>query len=78
MGAVLGHQRVGVYANSKTIDWALQDGLGTYLLAAQLGVAEAATLPAADLHQVEIDKREAAASASTSTTSSSPGLGQWD
>jgi hypothetical protein len=24
--AVLGHQRVGVYANSKTIDWALQDG----------------------------------------------------
>ena len=28
---VLGHQRVGVYANSKTIDWALQDGLGSYL-----------------------------------------------
>ena len=26
--AVLGHQRVGVYGNSKTIDWALQDGLG--------------------------------------------------
>ena len=28
--SVLGHQRVGVYANSKTIDWALQDGLGSY------------------------------------------------
>ncbi len=37
--AVLGHQRVGVYANSKTIEWALQDGLGVLLLAAQLGIA---------------------------------------
>ena len=26
--AVLGHQRTGVYANSKTIEWAIQDGLG--------------------------------------------------
>ena len=33
---MLGHQRVGVYANCKTIDWALQDGLGLYLWA-QLG-----------------------------------------
>ena len=28
--AVLGHQRVGVYANARTIDWALQDGLGSF------------------------------------------------
>ena len=28
--SVLGHQRVGVYANSKTIEWAVQDGLGSY------------------------------------------------
>ncbi|WP_396936831.1 DUF1906 domain-containing protein, partial [Mycolicibacterium sp.] len=27
--SVLGHQRVGVYANSKTIEWAVQDGLGS-------------------------------------------------
>ena len=27
--SVVGHQRTGVYANSKTIDWALQDGLGS-------------------------------------------------
>ena len=42
---VLGRQRVGVYANSKTIEWALQDGLGLVLLAAQLGLARAGRTP---------------------------------
>jgi Domain of unknown function (DUF1906) len=28
--SVVGHQRTGVYANSKTIDWALHDGLGRH------------------------------------------------
>ena len=73
--AVLGHQRVGVYANAKTIDWALQDGPGRLLLAAQLGSPKGFTHPAAHLHQVEIDKRNVGASASTSTTFSSPGSG---
>ena len=37
--AVLGHQRVGIYANSKTIEWAAAGGAGRLLLAAQLGIA---------------------------------------
>jgi hypothetical protein len=28
--SVVGHQRTGVYGNSKTIEWALHDGLGSY------------------------------------------------
>jgi hypothetical protein len=27
---VIGRERLGVYGNSKTIDWALQDGLGSW------------------------------------------------
>jgi len=30
VGSGAGPSAVGVYANSKTIEWALQDGLGTY------------------------------------------------
>ena len=55
--AVLGHQRVGVYANSKTIDWALQDGLGSYFWQHNWGSPQGFAHPAAHLHQVEIDKR---------------------
>ena len=55
--AVLGHQRVGVYANSKTIEWALQDGLGTYFWQHNWGSPGKVAHPAAHVHQVEIDKR---------------------
>ena len=55
--SVLGHQRVGVYANSKTIDWALQDGLGSWFWQHNWGSPKGFTHPAAHLHQVEIDKR---------------------
>ena len=56
--AVLGHQRVGVYANSKTIDWALQDGLGSYFWQHNWGSPKGFVHPAAHLHQVEIDKQQ--------------------
>lgn len=58
--AVLGHQRVGVYANSKTIEWALQDGLGSYYWQHNWGSPGKVAHPAAHVHQVEIDSRKVA------------------
>ena len=55
--SVIGHQRTGVYANSKTIDWALHDGLGSYFWQHNWGSPKGYAHPAANLHQVEIDKR---------------------
>ena len=55
--SVIGHQRTGVYANSKTIDWAVHDGLGAYFWQHNWGSPKGYTHPAAHLHQVEIDKR---------------------
>ena len=70
--SVLGRQRTGVYANSKTIEWALQDGIGAYYWQHNWGSPGRTAHPAAHLHQVEIDARTVAASGWTSTTSSSP------
>jgi hypothetical protein len=55
--SMLGRQRVGVYANAKTIDWALQDGLSSYFGQRDWGSPHGYTHPAANLHQVETDKR---------------------
>ena len=55
--SVVGHQRTGVYANSKTIDWAVHDGLGAYFWQHNWGSPKGYAHPAAHLHQVEIDKR---------------------
>ena len=49
-----------MYANSKTIDWALQDGLGSWFWQHNWGSPQGYTHPAAHLHQVEIDKRKVA------------------
>jgi hypothetical protein len=76
--AVLGHQRVGVYANSKTIDWALQDGLGSYFWQHNWGSPKGYTHPAANLHQVEIDKRSVAGVGVDLNTIMKPNFGQWD
>src|ERR1700677_65836 len=51
--SVVGHQRTGVYRNSKTIEWALHDGLGSYFWQHNWGSPGGRT----HLHQVEIDKR---------------------
>jgi hypothetical protein len=49
--AVIGHQRVGVYGNSKTIGWALQDGLVTYFWQHNWGSPKGFTHPAAHLRR---------------------------
>src|SRR5581483_9711895 len=76
--SVLGHQRVGVYANSKTIDWALQDGLGSYFWQHNWGSPPGFTHPAANLHQVEIDKRDVGGVGVDINHIMKPQFGQWD
>jgi Domain of unknown function (DUF1906) len=76
--SVLGHQRVGVYANSKTIDWALQDGLGSYFWQHNWGSPKGYTHPAAHLHQVEIDKRTVGGVGVDVNQILKPRFGQWD
>jgi hypothetical protein len=76
--SVLGHQRVGVYANSKTIDWALHDGLGSYFWQHNWGSPAGYTHPAAHLHQVEIDKRTVGGVGVDINEILKPQFGQWD
>jgi hypothetical protein len=75
--SVLGHQRVGVYANSKTIDWALHDGLGSYFWQHNWGSPGGYTHPAANLHQVEIDKRHVGGVGVDINNIIKPQFGQW-
>jgi Domain of unknown function (DUF1906) len=75
--SVLGHQRVGVYGNSKTIDWALHDGLGSYFWQHNWGSPGGYTHPAANLHQVEIDKRDVGGVGVDINNICKPQFGQW-
>ena len=75
--SVIGHQRLGVYANSKTIDWALQDGLGSYFWQHNWGSPTGVTHPAAQLHQVEIDKRKVGGVGVDVNHILKPEFGQW-
>ncbi|HZC90485.1 MAG TPA: DUF1906 domain-containing protein [Mycobacterium sp.] len=75
--SVVGHQRTGVYGNSKTIDWALQDGLGSYFWQHNWGSPEGRTHPAANLHQVEIDKRNVGGVGADINNMCKPQFGQW-
>jgi Domain of unknown function (DUF1906) len=76
--AVLGHQRVEVYANSKTIDWALHDGLGSYLWQHDWGPPKGYTHPAAHLRQVEIDARSVDGAGVDVNYVRKPRFGRWD
>lgn len=76
--SVLGHQRVGVYANARTIEWALQDGLGSYFWQHNWGTPKGFTHPAANLHQVEIDKRSVGGVGVDVNQILKPRFGQWD
>jgi hypothetical protein len=76
--AVLGHQRTGVYANSKTIEWASQDGLGSYYWQHNWGSPGKIAHPAAHLHQVEIDKRSVGGIGVDINNILQPRFGQWD
>ena len=75
--SVIGHQRTGVYANSKTIDWALHDGLGSYFWQHNWGSPPGYTHPAANLHQVEIDKRNVGGVGVDINNICKPQFGQW-
>src|ERR1700749_2945679 len=75
--SVIGHQRTGVYGNSKTIEWALHDGLGSYFWQHNWGSPGGRTPPAAHLHQVEIDKRPVGAVGVDINNICKPQFGQW-
>lgn len=56
---VLGKERTGIYCNYRCIDWALEDGLGTYFWQHGWGKPSAdQPHPQAHLLQYEIDKRQ--------------------
>jgi hypothetical protein len=76
--SVLGRQRVGVYANSKTIEWAVQDGIGSYFWQHNWGSPGGVAHPAAHLHQVEIDKRSVGGVGVDINHILKPSFGQWD
>jgi len=76
--SVLGHQRVGIYGNSKTIDWALQDGLGSWFWQHNWGSPRGHVHPAAHLHQFEIDARSVAGVGVDLNNILKPQFGQWD
>lgn len=76
--SVLGRQRTGVYANSKTIEWALQDGIGAYYWQHNWGSPGRAAHPAAHLHQVEIDQRQVGGIGVDVNHILKPSFGQWD
>ena len=75
--SVIGHQRVGVYGNSKVIDWALQDGLGTWFWQHNWGTPKGFVHPAAHLHQFEIDARKVAGVGVDLNNILKPQFGQW-
>lgn len=75
--SVIGHQRTGVYGNSKTIDWALHDGLGSYFWQHNWGSPKGYAHPAANLHQVEIDKRSVGGVGVDINEILKPQFGQW-
>ena len=74
---VIGRQRTGVYGNSKTIDWALQDGLGSWFWQHNWGSPHGYTHPAAHLHQIEIDKRSVGGVGVDINNIMKPQFGQW-
>lgn len=74
--SVIGHDRTGVYANAKTIEWAVQDGLGSLFWQHNWGSAGVAH-PAASLHQVEIDSRKVGSVGVDVNEILTPRFGQW-
>ncbi|MFD6392768.1 DUF1906 domain-containing protein [Nocardia sp. NPDC060259] len=55
--SVLGAELVGIYANTPTIDRALDAGLGSWFWQHNWGTPKGYVHPGAQLHQFEIDKR---------------------
>ena len=76
--SVIGHQRVGIYGNSTTIDWALQDDLGSWFWQHDWGTPQGYIHPEAHLHQFEIDARSVAGVGVDLNDILKPQFGQWD
>ena len=76
--SVLGRQRVGIYGNSKTIEWALQDGVGAWFWQHNWGTPKGVVHPAAHLHQFEIDARTVAGVGVDLNNILKPQFGQLD
>ena len=76
--AVLGHQRVGVYANSKTIDWAFRTASARTSGSTTGDRRRASPTPPRHLHQVEIDKRSVGGVGVDLNHVLKPAFGQWD
>jgi hypothetical protein len=70
-------RRRGRHPLPKTIDWALQDGLGSYFWQHSWGSPKGFTHPAANLHQVEIDKRRVGRVGVDINHIVKPQFGQW-
>ncbi|GFG70206.1 DUF1906 domain-containing protein [Mycolicibacter senuensis] len=75
--SVIGRQRTGVYANSKTIEWAVQDGLGSYFWQHNWGSPGGIAHPTANLHQVEVDARKVGDIGVDINQILTPRFGQW-
>lgn len=75
--SVLGNQRVGVYANSPTIEWARAAGLGSWYWQHNWGTPSGFVHPAANLHQFELDQREVDGVAVDVNAIITPLFGQW-
>lgn len=74
---VIGKPRVGVYGNSKVIEWALQDGIGSWFWQHDWGTPQGFVHPAAHLHQFEIDARKVAGVGVDLNNILKPQFGQW-
>lgn len=76
--SVLGRHRVGRYANSKAIESALQDGLGSWFWQHNWGPPGWGAHPAAHRHQVEVDTRQVAGVRVDINHIHTPRFGRWD
>ncbi|UFS93509.1 DUF1906 domain-containing protein [Nocardia huaxiensis] len=74
---VLGRDRVGVYANTPTIDWIRDAGLCSYFWQHNWGTPKGYVHPSADLHQFEIDKRSVDGIGVDVNSVLSADYGQW-
>jgi glycoside hydrolase-like protein len=75
---IIDRQRVGVYANSKTIDWALADGLGRYYWQRNAGSPNGFIHPASQLQQLRDETWSVGGVTADAAKILRPGYGQWD
>lgn len=77
--SVIGLEWTGMYGNARCIDWALEDGVATWLW--QHNWSGDASInghhPAAHIHQIEIDKRRVAGVGVDVNITLKPDFGQW-